>query len=609
MEGPNLPNMCKSYFIGMGLWILLLFLFSIFITMSPPVLVFIMTVIISTPLALVYWYESYAQKKQKLLIFHKKGILYRLLSGLTLSMLTNTIYAILVGGLFLIGIRLNSVFDWLMLLLVLLLYPYVFRFTLKRTREEIINPISVKSAIIWSAVIVSIIATIIYILWLAAQIKNLGSEDYTLGNIMRCIIIYLQQNIPSSSVKLVYTTSSTFEAIKTYIAHKALSLPNKYFLNYIVAIVILLAGTWGSFYFSCVAASAFLIDKSELLKPLVPEDKPKKILTRSFFYLKKIIAVAIALLISFGIYIKTDDFLRSSEKKFARIGNFVLTEWKLKAEQVGENFYKQGTISKIEKITNANKEEVKEIANAVVDKVFDKMEENVDTFLDWYYSITGDMARTAWAIGGLVGEKVTQKLVETLTENGKLFKEMEDGISSAVDENSYKTYQAIQNTLKHNFLGTEESLGQVPLIVKTTRYVSFTEGLKKILTPPKSFKGEYKAVVVTGGAIAGWRLGKKAVELIERELVNRFGRRFILRGALSGTVKLSAEIVGGILGGILIDAILLSIEELMYRDEFKQQILQTLEEWRQATKESVNNSLDMVFEMLSVRTMMDTKLE
>src|SRR5690606_19826546 len=86
-------------------------------------------------------------------------------------------------------------------------------------------------------------------------------------------------------------------------------------------------------------------------------------------------------------------------------------------EQIGDVFYKKGTIAQLtEARFNALRhvEHSKTKLENQIDLAFDKLEMNVDHYLDWYYSLVGEYTRIGKLLIGELEAFMIEKLEQSL---------------------------------------------------------------------------------------------------------------------------------------------------------------------------------------------------
>ena len=285
-----------------------------------------------------------------------------------------------------------------------------------------------------------------------------------------------------------------------------------------------------------------------------------------------------------------------------------------KLEQIGDGFFKEGTIAQLEmaKIEALHTVEISLIhLEAQTDRAFDRLKGNVDQYLDWYYSLVGEYTRIANLLVGELQDYMVKKLEESL-QQGDAFKEVEVALNSALSEygTARQLYQqAAEKILNENRATPAGSSFQVVQKVS----------LKEMLDPPihQDMIGMQHRLMAGGvsGAAAGAVtavvvkkiiakiMGKNALKLAAKALTKvvvsktagSIGGAGVgaAAGAAIGSVvpflgtavgAVIGGIVGGIIVGVTVDKMLIELEEVINRDEFKREIISAINEARMEFK-------------------------
>ena len=228
-----------------------------------------------------------------------------------------------------------------------------------------------------------------------------------------------------------------------------------------------------------------------------------------------------------------------------------------------------------------------------VDRAFDRMEQNVDGYLDWYYSLTAEYVRLAKLLTGEIETYMEQKLSEHL-QKGDAYKTLTNGLAAVAS-----TYKAVMDEyrisvaeiLKTNRLGDEN---KQTVAVRTT-------ALKEIYSVPLYLDAVTLTARASGGAVGAtigagigaavtakivskgmFKVAAKAVAKMAASKMAGAGGGAIIGGVVGSVIPGAGTVVGGVIGGIvggvLVDATLLKLEESISRDEFKQEIVAAIRE-------------------------------
>lgn len=273
----------------------------------------------------------------------------------------------------------------------------------------------------------------------------------------------------------------------------------------------------------------------------------------------------------------------------------------VKVDEIAGKYYKAGTVAKIEDLRTIAWKDSAAAANDLdrkVDEAFAAMEQNVDKYLDWYYSLSAEYIRIAKTLTGSLESHIENQLKEYLNQNDPfrrvsdamndvvakhqlVLAEFQDGKERILAENkieiSSKPIRIVRMISDHEF-----SMASTPPEVITIRQrvasaaaVSVATALiaKKVVAKVVA-KGVFKAAVTaaaklaitkgvatTAGAAAGATTGALVGSIIP-------GLGTMIGGVVGA--------IGGVLLGVGVDAALLKLDEEVNRAHFKQEILESI---------------------------------
>lgn len=401
---------------------------------------------------------------------------------------------------------------------------------------------------------------------------------------------------------------------------KAYVLGNLHSLNDIVFLILVFLGSTLLFYNIALAISSFAVPSSEyrrVLAPLQDVDEPVSITPRA-------LAVASALITFFILFIYVpatvyiDAWLRSTPHVVEQLQDKqVAVVDKIESfEKIGDDYYKPGTIAQAQQ---AYFEVVQELESSIIelrkttDESFLLMAHNVDDYLDWYYSLPGEYERIVALATGKLENWMIERL-EAYLMQGNAFGPVQQSIEDALRKNEELRVEYLE---KINRILTENQIEPTTQQPEILQY----SPLDAIKEPPSNsvivnlenrllISGGIGAAGAITGAIAGKVTGKViakgAISLGAKALVKVAAGKAasVLGGAAAGAASGAAigsvfpgigtaigaalgGIVGGITVGLGVEHLLLKLEEHYSRDEFKQQILEAIDEARLEFEESL----------------------
>ncbi|MDR2404797.1 MAG: hypothetical protein LBE27_00300 [Deltaproteobacteria bacterium] len=247
----------------------------------------------------------------------------------------------------------------------------------------------------------------------------------------------------------------------------------------------------------------------------------------------------------------------------------------------------------------AKLEESKAELKGEVDKILNGYRANVDSYLDWYYSLPAEYGRLLTLVMGEIEEYMLYNMGEQLGKNvdtsgiNKILSRL-NAISSSVDLNKIKEryrYNGPVNTKPMLVLESKAvtPMGNIPIFLPypLKRVASISAGITAGLAAGVLTK----TLVVR---IAEKIIVKAAIKAIAKEATKKgvsYGAMTAagaLGGATVGTVvpafgNLVGAAVGALVGvgsAFLADKLILELDEIINRDEFRTSMLNSIEEQR-----------------------------
>ena len=551
--------------------------------------------VFSIPIGLGATYSVTVDKIRRLHIFNKRGLLYWFYSR-RIIIVTFLVCWSLVSSLFMLVLfRSYSAHQWIVLSLVIPVFFIVFKLSYKflslELRAYILNHMALK----WARLIAPLFMVMIYLVSILLFDK---SPDF----------ISLSEAIENKQASVVDITASVVvlqaaQIVALYQGIEAYLIELLGSLNHLWRIALLALGSYLIFYNACMILSCFLIPKVEYRRvfgPLTDDDVPTPpSSSRVATITGTITFCALFIYLPFFSYLENE--INQKELDFDKIKT-AATEL---VEKIGDEFYKEGTI---EKINVAKIEGMRRIEPSLddfgqtVDRAFGQLENNVDNFLDWYYSLAGEYTRIGYLLTNRLEKNIAQKLLESL-EQGDPFGPVQAKFSNVLsqDEETQREYlEKVQKILEENRIDPSASRIQVGQSIS----------LQEVLSPPihqdvVSLQSRLKA----GGGVGAAATVTTAV--VARQVVLRVVGRNTLRfaaralaktvtskatttglGALGGSAvgsvfpgigTVGGVIIGGAAGlaaGVSVDKLTLVLEEHISRKEFREAIIASIHDAR-----------------------------
>ncbi len=577
----------------------------------------LVTVVFGFPLYLAATYSVTIQRIHHANQLQKIGILHWFLSRRMLPYIGWALWSVMFAFLLLFYLGVTQKLEWLAFFLTVSVFTAVHAVFEPIAAREYKPYIALHKSLIWTRWLTALIMATFYVLY----VKLAG--NYHQYDSLAEAIQFRSQGVDgaASNSVLILETARLLGFVEGLKAYALGSLNSFSSLLYLLAIFV---GSLILFYNIALALSSFVIPLSEyrrVLGPLQDVDEPAKVPPR-------ILAITTALVTFFMLFIYVpatvymDGWLRSSPRVVEQLqeSQAAVVE---RFEKIGDDYYQPGTIAQTREAYLAAVSELEssiEELRKTTDEGFVLMAENVDDYLDWYYSLPGEYERIValasgklenWMIeklenylmqGNAFGP-VQQSIEEALKKNEELHTEYLDKINLILAENYVEPITEAPEVIEHSPLDAikEPPSHAVIVNIENRLLISGSVGVAGAVTG--AIAGKVTAKVVAKGVI---QIGAKALVKVAAGKAAS-----ILGGAAAGAASGAAvgsvfpgigtaigAAIGGIIGGISvglgIEHLLLKLEEHYSRDEFKAQILEAIDEARFEFEDSLElNSLDM----------------
>ncbi|GAA6782118.1 hypothetical protein BTM319_02150 [Helicobacter pylori] len=234
----------------------------------------------------------------------------------------------------------------------------------------------------------------------------------------------------------------------------------------------------------------------------------------------------------------------------------------------------------ISDLLSSSKDKMYSKVDAQIDNLFNPIENNVDKFLDWHYSLKGNYSELALLAAKKLGLNVEDALFNKLQEKllGADYKQrlqtMTDNISDAFIG---LLYQHKKDTEK---IATQ-GVADIPQVVESLKNID--DRIERDLKLKMGFAATIGATAGVGAGALMERLVPKLVEKLGTKLGAKVGAKFLAKFGIA---------VGGVLSTLGADVALNYIDEWLHRDDFKKEILNNINEAKKNLKESYKMGFD-----------------
>ncbi len=231
----------------------------------------------------------------------------------------------------------------------------------------------------------------------------------------------------------------------------------------------------------------------------------------------------------------------------------------------------------ISDLLSSSKDKMYSKVDAQIDNLFDPIENNVDKFLDWHYSLKGNYSELALFVAKKLGLSVEDELFNKLQEKflgadyKQRLKTMTDNISDAF-------ISLLRQHKKDTEKIATQGVADIPQVVESLKNIN--DRTERDVELKMGFAA---AIGATAGVGAGKLMEKLAPKLVEK-LGTKLGAKFL--------AKFGTAVGGGVLSTLGADAAFNYIDEWLHRDDFKKEILNNINEMKKNLKESYKISFD-----------------
>ncbi|GAA7933184.1 hypothetical protein HpMS264_01080 [Helicobacter pylori] len=230
----------------------------------------------------------------------------------------------------------------------------------------------------------------------------------------------------------------------------------------------------------------------------------------------------------------------------------------------------------ISDLLSSSKDKMYSKVDAQIDNLFDPIENNVDKFLDWHYSLKGNYSELALFVAKKLGLSVEDALFNKLQEKflgadyKQRLKTMTDNISDAF-------ISLLRQHKKDTEKIATQGVADIPQVVESLKNID--DRTERDLKLKMRFAA---AIGATAGVGAG-KLMKRLIPKLVEKLGTKLGAKFLAKFGIA---------VGGVLSTLGADVAFNYIDEWLHRDDFKKEILNNINEMKKNLKESYKTGFD-----------------
>ncbi|UOR70308.1 hypothetical protein [Helicobacter pylori] len=227
----------------------------------------------------------------------------------------------------------------------------------------------------------------------------------------------------------------------------------------------------------------------------------------------------------------------------------------------------------ISDLLSSSKDKMYSKVDAQIDNLFDPIENNVDKFLDWHYSLKGNYSELALLVAKKLGLSVEDALFNKLQEK-LLGADYKQRLKTMTDNISDAFISLLHQHKKDTEKIATQGVADIPQVVESLKNID--DRIERDLQLKMGFAA---AIGVTAGVGAG-KLMKGLAPKLVKKLGTKLGAKFL------------AKFGGGVLSTLGADVAFNYIDEWLHRDDFKKEILNNINEVKKNLKESYRMGFD-----------------
>lgn len=376
-------------------------------------------------------------------------------------------------------------------------------------------------------------------------------------------------------------------------------------------VAVIFLGSVLFFYNVALGISSFMVPLAEyrrVFAPVQDSDEPPAVSPWAWA-----ITSAFATFFVFFIYVPStvyvDAWLRSNPETVEEIRAARQSAVQT-VEMIGDEYYKPGTAAQIEQAYLDSLSKMEASLGKLRETTgtgFQQMADNVDAYLDWYYSLPGEYERIVALATGALETWMAEKLQNYLMQ-GNVFGPVQKSIEDVLQNNQQLRTEHMQKVERILAENRVERIDDSQLeVVRHTSLNALKEPPAHSVIVNLENRVLISGGIGTAGAITGAIAGKITAKVAGKGIIKLGAQALIkvtagkavsaLGGAAAGAASGAAlgsfipgigtaigAAIGGIIGGITIgltvEKLLLMLEEAFSREEFKLQILNAIEEER-----------------------------
>ena len=571
-------------------WFASAYLASLYIAELPFGFVVISVFVFAVPIAISGAYSSAVNQTRMMSYYKTNGWFYKLFSGRLIRSSLWVMWALASSFAMILQFSTYSGLEWVTLALTIPVFWYIHKLCNRGFSSEIRKRYVVSSfAISWARLLCPLLLVFIYAFSISMFAAGPGYTSLT--EAVSATRVNTPEVAGSAVVEVALFFVSFVDGTKAYLGSNLQQFGDH------APLLLIILGSYLVFFNVSATFASFVIPRAEHRRLIGPisEDEVPPALTLSRVAIAAALVTVVTLFIYVPVFSDLEDSARANPGLIERLKNA-----QLKVEKIDDEFFRPGTIKAIElaKAAALGKKIAvsRTLVEGQIDRAFDQMESNVDGYLDWYYSLSGEYMRLAKLMTGDIEKYMEKKLVEKLKQQEALqpvFAGLEVALAlsqKAVNDVYQDDFRKIlaENRLQVPEFGAKNIPGIASVQIRALPTHPDVIAIRNRVVGGAAAAGIGAAIV---GKIVSKGIFKTAAKALSKVAISKVagttGGAAI--GAAIGSVvpgigTLIGAAAGAIIAGVVVDKGLLKLEEEISREDFKKEILGSIRDSRDKFK-------------------------
>ncbi len=579
-----------AYLIKSVVLIGLFYLFSRYAEIFSSLAIALVWALLSAVSAVGITYHRVVRKTLKQHEYAEKGYLSRLNNGRVICLIVSFVASAWCMAGLMVEAPTWGLPEWSILFAAIPLYLVVSLLMNRVLRREYKPAFRASKVTLWSCAIVAALLTLAYaVLSLVQPAETFGSASEAFLSVRQPF-----EYSPSALASEAGTISALVDGFVAYGASRAAEVSTG---GYVAVKILLVASAFCGVASLLGLCSLEWAEVKRVFLPLEAGVAPGEEARPAVVKRNVVVAVLLPVALVVGFLAADSAVAKAAQaQEYTAVQLFVRDQVDLAVYVLDGTYYDYQAVQELLEKAQAESLALTQEAQAtlvpLINASYDARLANVDSYLDWYYSLPADYERLINLITGSVDEYVEGQFVEKI----------EAGVDDTEFEAQLQTYWDRASELKNNLMEqlADCEIAGVPEWLPVVKDEVETEFLMEPLEPSQQFLSAGERLLASTGAgaavgvgtgVAAKKLVGRAVEkpffkMIVSEITKRLGSRAVgaavggVAGAVGGPAGVAVGALAGGAAGVGVDYGLLKLDELWNRESYKAEVVQTIEDSR-----------------------------